>query len=239
MSRNLALSLTMIFLNAFSRRSMGIFNQFISKLLGISIAQTGYIQTISDFVYVGVLVVLITTSQIAETTSQRSHKQLGLDIWICRISLCLLIIGNAMLGLSKSLATVITGKSSNMLLFCIFYQINRLLTGAGTIIHVSGDGIYQVLQSVLASFVEPSHYGQLYACSALLELLAGLTGSFVFAGIYSSALRSHERRLLGTPFLFSAVSDENHCTRKANTVPLRQVLYGISLALAFGIKHAT
>jgi hypothetical protein len=75
----------------------------------------------------------------------------------------------------------------------------------GAIIGAAGDGVFQALQSILASFVEPSATGQLYATVAFVQLISGAAGSYLFAALFSIGMKSSLHRMIGLPFAVSSV----------------------------------
>lgn len=89
----------------------------------------------------------------------------------------------------------------------------------GSVLGSAGNGIIQALQGILASFSDGSSTGQLFAASALLELIAQLTGSFVFAKFFDIGLGIEAPWGVGTPFFASAVSrDILHLPRVKLTI---------------------
>jgi hypothetical protein len=104
-----------MFLTAFSRQSNAVFVQFASKLLGISIAQTGYIQSAKAIVLLAVLLTLIVFSQLIERRS--STRMIYWDLWVCRVSLVLLIAGCITLGFGKNIWIIVMGKHRSILSF--------------------------------------------------------------------------------------------------------------------------
>ncbi|KAI8305950.1 MFS efflux pump atnC [Colletotrichum sp. SAR11_240] len=69
----------------------------------------------------------------------------------------------------------------------------------------TGYGIGQALQGTLASFANPSSTGELFAGAALIELLAGLSGTFAFAGLFDLGLQSKFARGVGLPYFVAAI----------------------------------
>jgi hypothetical protein len=107
-NRSLVICLVIMFLTTFARQSNSVFTQFGSKLLGISIAQTSYIQSAKAFALLGVFVAVIIFSQIVERRS--SARMIYWDVWICRLNLGLLVIGSIILSFGKILWVVVLGK---------------------------------------------------------------------------------------------------------------------------------
>jgi hypothetical protein len=107
-SRNLNVGLLIFSMFVLSSQSLGIFAQYASKSLEVPIAVTGYIQSVKAFVLLGVLITLIMISQLV--ASRASITAFTLDIWVCRVSLCLLVIGAALLGVASSLPVLVLGK---------------------------------------------------------------------------------------------------------------------------------
>ena len=69
-----------------------------------------------------------------------------------------------------------------------------------------GYGAYQAMQGIVASFTDPTDFGQLYTGVAVIELISGLCGSYFFAALFSRVLKSPSKQLLGLPIELSAVS---------------------------------
>lgn len=69
----------------------------------------------------------------------------------------------------------------------------------------AGYGVSLSLHGILASFADPASTGELFAGAALVELLAGLSGSFAFAGFFDLGLGLKIPRGIGLPYLVGAV----------------------------------
>jgi hypothetical protein len=93
----------------------------------------------------------------------------------------------------------------------ITYIFTHISTGA--VIGAAGNGIFQALQSILASFVEPSATGQLYATVAFVQLISGAAGSYLFAALFSIGMKSSLHRMIGLPFAVSSVRYPKLCIR--------------------------
>ncbi|KAI8249973.1 hypothetical protein K4K53_013004 [Colletotrichum sp. SAR 10_77] len=81
----------------------------------------------------------------------------------------------------------------------------HLKPGNASVGSVTGYGIGQALQGTLASFANPSSTGELFAGAALIELLAGLSGTFAFAGLFDLGLQSRFPRGVGLPYFVAAI----------------------------------
>ena len=75
----------------------------------------------------------------------------------------------------------------------------------GSVLDAAGSGLPQALQSLLTSFVEKPSIGQVFATSALIQLLAGLLTSITYAALFDLGLKSGGSWSSGIPFLLSAV----------------------------------
>lgn len=85
-------------------------------------------------------------------------------------------------------------------------RISDTSVRSGSVFESTGYGIGQALQGTLASFANPSSTGELFAGAALIELLAGLSGTFAFAGLFDLGLQSRFPRGVGLPYFVAAVS---------------------------------
>lgn len=85
-------------------------------------------------------------------------------------------------------------------------RISEISLRSGSVFESTGYGIGQALQGTLASFANPSSTGELFAGAALIELLAGLSGTFAFAGLFDLGLQPRFLRGVGLPYFVAAVS---------------------------------
>ena len=69
----------------------------------------------------------------------------------------------------------------------------------------AGYGVSQAMQSILAGFVNLDSTGELFASSALIELLATLSGNFAFACFFDIGLNLAAPWAVGLPFFIAAV----------------------------------
>ncbi|KAF9879489.1 major facilitator superfamily transporter [Colletotrichum karsti] len=173
--------LSIIFLAVFARQSTHLFAQYASKVLDWPIAKAGYVLSAKSFVGLVLLVVLAGISSLLSrqdgTASLRMNKRVVL------VSLLASLIGSVLLGMSRDTATLIIGS--------IFDSV--------------GLGIGQSLQGILASFADPASTGELFAGAALIELLAGLSGNFAFAGFFDLGLKSKLSGEIGLPYFVAAL----------------------------------
>src|SRR5271169_1261137 len=107
-SREITTCLIVIFINAFSRSSGGIFIQYVSKLLDWPISTSGYLLSVKAAVSLGILVGLAALTRLM--TAQTSTPPLYLDVWVARSSLALLVVGNLIIGFSANSASVVAGE---------------------------------------------------------------------------------------------------------------------------------
>ena len=107
-SKEITVCLTVIFINAFSRSSNGIFVQYVSNLLGWPISKVGYLLSVKAAMSLGTLVALALLTRVLAIRS--SARPLYIDVWVARLSLVILVAGNLTLGLGTNLAAVIAGK---------------------------------------------------------------------------------------------------------------------------------
>ncbi|GAM89567.1 hypothetical protein ANO11243_076060 [Dothideomycetidae sp. 11243] len=180
LSGDIVVCLSIIFLTTFAGSSGRIFIQYTSKLLDWPISTVGYIISVKSLVTLGMLIVLASIAQFLERKGQVRPKYL--DIWIVRLSLATLVLGGVLTGLANNAASIITGS---------------IFTSAG-------HGIMQTLQSILASTSRAQSTGQLFAGSALVELLAQFSGSLTFAKLFSIGLGLSSLWGMGLPFFVGA-----------------------------------
>lgn len=107
-SREITTCLVVIFINAFSSSSGGIFIQYVSKSLHWPISTSGYLLSVKAAVSLGILVGLAALTRLM--TTQTPTTPLYLDVWVARSSLTLLAVGNLIIGLSANSASVVAGE---------------------------------------------------------------------------------------------------------------------------------
>lgn len=191
-ARELRLCLTVIFLFSFASRSGTIFVQYTSKVLEWPMARAGYLISINGLVMLGVMVLLAVLSQVLRRRGREhegtTRRLLLLDMGIVRASAAVLGVGTLLMGLGRTPTALIAG---------------YVVTGGGY-------GIYQALQSLLASFnTDRTHTGQVYASAALVELVARLTGGIVFARLFDIGMGLPSWGI-GLPFLVASVCRRVH-----------------------------
>lgn len=94
----------------------------------------------------------------------------------------------------------------------------------GSILGSAGNGVIPALQGILASFTDGLSTGQLFAASALLELIAQLAGSFIFAKFFDVGLSIEAPWGVGIPFFASAVSRDLLYLLRINLIVANRIL---------------
>ncbi|TDZ74846.1 MFS efflux pump atnC [Colletotrichum trifolii] len=177
--KGVSICLLTIFLFVFAKQSSHFIAQYTSKVLDWKIATSGYILSLKSLVSLLVLVILAALSRRA-TSAQISPLRLNKRVII--VTLASSTIGGVLLGLSRNAAVLITG--------AIFDSV--------------GLAAFPALHSILATFADPNSTGELFAGAALVELLAGLSGSFAFAGFFDLGLRLSFPFAIGLPYFLAA-----------------------------------
>ncbi|TDZ30315.1 MFS efflux pump atnC [Colletotrichum spinosum] len=177
--KGVSICLLTIFLFVFAKQSSHFIAQYTSKALDWKIATSGYILSLKSLVSLLVLVILAALSRRA-TSAQISPLRLNKRVII--VTLASSTIGGVLLGLSRNAAVLITG--------AIFDSV--------------GLAAFPALHSILATFADPNSTGELFAGAALVELLAGLSGSFAFAGFFDLGLRLSFPFAIGLPYFLAA-----------------------------------
>lgn len=102
-----SLCLFIIFMAAFARMSGGIFIQYVSKVLGWSIASTGYVLSINGMVMLCFLIALAGITQLMER--RYGTRPLRLDVYVTRFSLALHALGAMCTAFSREAVLLIVG----------------------------------------------------------------------------------------------------------------------------------
>jgi len=105
--KEMTICLGIVFLSAFTGMAGGLFIQYTSKLLGWSIATSGYILGVKSLVTLCTLVALAGISQVLERKT--GTRPLSLDVWVIRSSLVLLAAGAIVVAASKEPVLLILG----------------------------------------------------------------------------------------------------------------------------------
>lgn len=108
--KEMTICLSIIFLSAFTGMAGGLFIQYTSKLLGWSIATSGYILGVKSLVTLCTLVALAGITQLLERKS--GTRPFSLDVWVIRSSLVLLAAGAIFVAASKEPVLLILGMLS-------------------------------------------------------------------------------------------------------------------------------
>ncbi|KAF5512171.1 MFS efflux pump atnC [Colletotrichum aenigma] len=174
-------TLSIIFLSKFARECSGLFVQYASKVLHWPIANAGYVISVKSFISLVLLILLAGMSTAASRRGEAATLLLNRRVVI--LSLAMLALGALLVGLSRDAATLVLG----------------------SVFESTGYGIGQALQGTLASFANPSSTGELFAGAALIELLAGLSGTFALAGLFDLGLQSKFVRGVGLPYFVAAI----------------------------------
>ncbi|KAL3303963.1 MFS transporter [Colletotrichum asianum] len=174
-------TLSIIFLSKFARECSGLFVQYASKVLHWPIANAGYVISVKSFISLVLLILLAGMSTAASRRGEAATLLLNRRVVI--LSLAMLALGALLVGLSRDAATLVVG----------------------SVFESTGYGIGQALQGTLASFANLSSTGELFAGAALIELLAGLSGTFAFAGLFDLGLQSRFPRGVGLPYFVAAI----------------------------------
>ncbi|TDZ21198.1 MFS efflux pump atnC [Colletotrichum orbiculare MAFF 240422] len=191
--KGVSICLLTIFLFVFAKQSSHFIAQYTSKVLDWKIATSGYILSLKSLVSLLVLVILAALSRRA-TSAQISPLRLNKRVII--VTLASSTIGGVLLGLSRNAAVLITGKSATRSLLPP--------TPPRAIFDSVGLAAFPALHSILATFADPNSTGELFAGAALVELLAGLSGSFAFAGFFDLGLRLSFPFAIGLPYFLAA-----------------------------------
>ncbi|KAF5489527.1 MFS efflux pump atnC [Colletotrichum siamense] len=174
-------TLSIIFISKFARECSSLFVQYASKVLNWPIANAGYVISVKSFISLMLLILLAGMSTAASRRGEAATLLLNRRVVI--LSLAMLALGALLVGLSRDAATLVVG----------------------SVFESTGYGIGQALQGTLASFANPSSTGELFAGAALIELLAGLSGTFAFAGLFDLGLQSRFPRGVGLPYFVAAI----------------------------------
>ncbi|KAK2729456.1 major facilitator superfamily transporter [Colletotrichum kahawae] len=174
-------TLSIIFISKFARESSSLFVQYASKVLHWPIANAGYVISVKSFISLVLLILLAGMSTAASRRSEAATLLLNRRVVI--VSLAMLALGALLIGVSRDAVTLVVG----------------------SVFESTGYGIGQALQGTLASFANPSSTGELFAGAALIELLAGLSGTFAFAGLFDLGLQSKFVRRVGLPYFVAAI----------------------------------
>ncbi|EQB57719.1 ATP synthase F0 [Colletotrichum gloeosporioides Cg-14] len=174
-------TLSIIFISKFARECSSLFVQYASKVLHWPIANAGYVISVKSFISLVLLILLAGMSTAASRRGEAATLLLNRRVVI--LSLAMLALGAVLVGLSINAATLVVG----------------------SVFESTGYGIGQALQGTLASFANPSSTGELFAGAALIELLAGLSGTFAFAGLFDLGLQSRFPRGVGLPYFVAAI----------------------------------
>uniref|UniRef100_L2G7W6 Major facilitator superfamily transporter n=1 Tax=Colletotrichum fructicola (strain Nara gc5) TaxID=1213859 RepID=L2G7W6_COLFN len=174
-------TLSIIFISKFARECSSLFVQYASKVLHWPIANAGYVISVKSFISLVLLILLAGMSTAASRRGEAATLLLNRRVVI--LSLAMLALGALLVGLSRDAATLVVG----------------------SVFESTGYGIGQALQGTLASFANPPSTGELFAGAALIELLAGLSGTFAFAGLFDLGLQSRFPRGVGLPYFVAAI----------------------------------
>ncbi|KAF6807775.1 major facilitator superfamily transporter [Colletotrichum sojae] len=173
--------LVLLFMSSFTARETQIFPQYASKVLDWPIAKAGYVISVKRFVSLLLYASLAVLSRLVGRRGEGASLLLNKRVVV--LSFATMGVGALMLGLSRDVVTLVIA----------------------SVFDSAGYGVSLSLHGILAAFADPASTGELFAGAALVELLAGLSGSFVFAGFFDLGLGLKIPRGIGLPYFVGAI----------------------------------
>ncbi|OAA64742.1 Major facilitator superfamily domain, general substrate transporter [Niveomyces insectorum RCEF 264] len=172
---HVTLLLITLLTSTLGRNAQEVLLQFARKQYDWTWAQAGYLVTLKSFVLLLLLLVLLPAASYA-ITRWTARTALQRDLWLTQMSCAGMLVGTAVIGLSRNPVTMITG----VVLYCL------------------GNGYTLLLRSLLAALVEPSHLSTLLNTAGILESLGIVVAGPLLAAAFRAGLNIH---FVGLPFL--------------------------------------
>ncbi|KAI1331335.1 MFS general substrate transporter [Xylariaceae sp. FL0255] len=173
--------------------TLSFMNQFVSKRYAISIAQTGYVQTVYSVAFViQSLVILPLLSKFLTRPSTSAHPTTNSapnlkfwpkdehhrDLWLARVSYIALGLGTLVLALAPTLPG---------------FMLGLVITGIGA-------GSNSLTRSLMSIYVDPEHRSRLFSLASMFDVMGRVYGQPMLAGLFAVGLNLGGE-WIGLPYL--------------------------------------